>query len=73
MPHSHTHRRYNFGLFWRLMDRWHGTYRKSEVRAYDVNFWSEWLKNKEENSEQAKKWLGKHQTQYTEVTVEWGF
>ena len=68
---SHSHRRYNFGLFWRVMDRMGGTYRKCEVRAHDVSFWKAWAENKESSSEQAKKWMGKHQVSFHEV--EWGF
>ncbi|EMC92341.1 hypothetical protein BAUCODRAFT_160056 [Baudoinia panamericana UAMH 10762] len=67
----HSHRRYNFGLFWRFMDQWHGTYRRCNVKAYDVVFWTEWARQKEENAEQAKKWLNKHNVEFEEVA--WGF
>ena len=53
------------------MDRLHGTYRKNEVRAQDVHFWTAWLEKKEQNDEQAKRWMGKHGVEFSEV--EWGF
>lgn len=53
------------------MDRWYGTYRKGDVKAYDVDFWKQWMDNTKENSEQSKKWLGRHAVAFTEV--EWGF
>lgn len=51
----HSHRRYNFGLFWRGMDRWGGKHRRPVVRAHDVGFLAEWMRNKGGNGEQAKK------------------
>lgn len=67
----HSHRRCNYGLFWRMMDRWHGTYRRCEVKAHDVDFWSAWSRNKADNSDEADKWLraGSHSFE----AVEWGF
>ncbi|KAF3002692.1 hypothetical protein E8E13_009973 [Curvularia kusanoi] len=67
----HTHRRYNYGLFWKGMDKYFGTYRKCEVRAYDIAFWKKWHEAQQSESEQGKKWLGRHNTQFSEV--EWGF
>jgi sterol desaturase/sphingolipid hydroxylase (fatty acid hydroxylase superfamily) len=67
----HTHRRYNYGLFWRGMDKQFGTYRKCEVKAYDVTFWRKWHDAQQADSEEGRKWLGRHNTEFSEV--EWGF
>lgn len=53
------------------MDIWHGTYRKCEHKAQDVEYWTKWANMKEENSEDAKKWLGRHAVGFEEVS--WGF
>lgn len=67
----HTHRRYNYGLFWRGMDKYYGTYRKCDVKAHDVTFWKKWHEKQQFDSEEGKRWLGRHNTKFTEV--EWGF
>ncbi len=68
---SHSHRRCNFGLFWRLMDKWHGTYRRCEVRAHDIGFWRAWSQNKASNGDEARKWLRMDAVHFEQV--EWGF
>ncbi|KAL1411847.1 hypothetical protein Q8F55_002819 [Vanrija albida] len=76
----HSHRRVNFGLFWRSWDKYMGSYRKCETRAYNFEFWQEWAAASKksthpdvakEQQDQAKKWLGRHQVEFHEV--EWGF
>ncbi|QIW98658.1 hypothetical protein AMS68_004176 [Peltaster fructicola] len=67
----HSHRRCNFGLFWKTMDVWYGTYRKCEHKAYDVDHWTAWAQKSGENSEEAKKWMTRHAVTFDEVT--WGF
>lgn len=76
----HSHRRVNFGLFWRTWDKSMGTYRKCETRAHDYAFWQKWAQivsteNDDQSTieakEQAQRWLGKHQVSFHEV--EWGF
>lgn len=55
----HTYRRYNFGLFLRVMDKWHKTYKKSDKIAYDVHYWKEWVQVKENRESVAiNKWEG---------------
>jgi hypothetical protein len=49
------------------MDKMHRTNRKPDIMAYDVYHQTKWAEMKEENSEQAKKWMGRHQTEFTEV------
>jgi hypothetical protein len=34
----HTYMRYNFGVFLRLLDKWHNTYKKSDKKEYDVHY-----------------------------------
>jgi sterol desaturase/sphingolipid hydroxylase (fatty acid hydroxylase superfamily) len=36
----HSHRRFNYGLFFRYCDQYHGTYRKCGVKAKNVEYWS---------------------------------
>lgn len=67
----HTYRRYNFGLFWKVLDQVNGTYRKPDIRAHDVHYWREWSRMKSDDSEEGRKWMGKHATEFAEV--EWGF
>ncbi|OBT75534.1 hypothetical protein VF21_05888 [Pseudogymnoascus sp. 05NY08] len=53
----HTYRRYNFGLFLRLLDKWHKTYKKSDKIAYDVHYWKKWVRVKENRDSLANnKW-----------------
>ena len=42
----HAYRRYNFGLFLRLLDKWHKTYKKSDKVAYDIHYWEKWVQVK---------------------------
>lgn len=37
----HSHRRFNFALFFRYSDRLHGTYRRCEVKAKDMKYWAD--------------------------------
>lgn len=69
----HTHRRYNFGLFWRFWDRTCGTYRKCEARAHNYDYWKKWAEATAAQGydKEAKKWLGENQTDFIEL--EWGF
>lgn len=69
----HSHRRVNFGLFWRFWDKNQGTYRKCEARAHDYAYWQKWSQNEKtkEHDAQAKTWLGKNQVEFHEI--EWGF
>lgn len=74
----HSHRRVNFGLFWRFWDKNFGSYRKCETRAHNHEFWLKWAETTRsaksddvQASVQAKKWLGKNQVEFHEV--EWGF
>jgi sterol desaturase/sphingolipid hydroxylase (fatty acid hydroxylase superfamily) len=69
----HSHRRVNFGLFWRFWDKHMGTYRKCETRAHDFAFWKKWAESEKtkEHDAQARTWLGKNQVEFHEV--EWGF
>ncbi|TLD39499.1 hypothetical protein E2P81_ATG00486 [Venturia nashicola] len=66
----HTYRRYNFGLFWRFMDKQGGTYKKPTMRAYDYTHWTKWAAMNAEGSEEAKKWMGRHPVEFAEVA--WG-
>jgi len=38
----HSHRRVNFGLFWRAWDKYMGSYAKCTTRAHDYEFWCKW-------------------------------
>lgn len=49
------------------MDKLHRTYKKPYIMAYDVHYWAKWAEMKEENSEQSKKWMSRHETEFTEV------
>ena len=72
---SHSHRRYNYALFFRGWDQLYGTFRKTEIIPRDVDYWKTWLQDKS-NSEQGIKWMGKGSGAYLEVPsteIEWGF
>lgn len=36
----HSLRRCNYGLFFRFNDRLYGTYKRFDVKAYDVKYWT---------------------------------
>lgn len=43
----HSHRRFNYGLFFRYCDRLHGTYRRCDARARDIRYWSKRFQTEE--------------------------
>ncbi|KFX95264.1 hypothetical protein O988_05877 [Pseudogymnoascus sp. VKM F-3808] len=64
----HSHRRYNYALFFRGWDQLYGTFRKTEIIPHDVDYWKTWLQDKS-NSEQGIRWMGKGSGAF----IEWGF
>ncbi|KAF8580206.1 hypothetical protein K439DRAFT_1619969 [Ramaria rubella] len=40
----HSHRRYNYGLYFRWQDKWHGTYHRANMPSYPVDYWTNLVK-----------------------------
>jgi hypothetical protein len=53
------------------MDMWHGTYRKCEIKAYDIHYWQRWAEDEEKSREDSRKWMAKESVPFEKV--HWGF
>ncbi|EIM79318.1 uncharacterized protein STEHIDRAFT_173181 [Stereum hirsutum FP-91666 SS1] len=63
----HSHRRFNFGLFFRMWDYNYGSYKKCEVWARDVHYWRKFVaENPDYKTNKAK--VG-----FNLAETEWGF
>lgn len=74
----HSHRRFNYGLFFRYCDKYHGTYRKCDVRAKDVHYWSQRFKQEDKKAVAHGKLEGDMKTRRTmryeeEGGLHWGW
>ncbi|KAF8526924.1 hypothetical protein BU17DRAFT_61899 [Hysterangium stoloniferum] len=71
----HSQRRFNFGLYFRWQDKWHGTYQRAKTPSYKIDYWMKALKSGEYQAHgKAAAIDGKHQKvqlQFEETS--WGF